>query len=234
MHHPKAISPELFLARTPPFSDLDPEDLSRIAVGARFLSVSKSEMLFRQGDPCDGLHIVIDGQIKLVFISIKGDEKVVDVIKPGQSFGEAATLMNRPHNVSAQAGCDSHLLLISRHSLLAEVESAPAFCKKMLTRLASHEYQLLQELESLSLHNGAQRIAAFLLHEIFLLEEDCDSVEITLPIQKSVIASRLNLTQEHLSRLLQDLTRRGLIVVEGKRITVPSVASLRVFLIGGG
>ncbi|PKQ27402.1 MAG: Crp/Fnr family transcriptional regulator, partial [Candidatus Anoxymicrobium japonicum] len=80
-------------------------------------------------------------------------------------------------------------------------------------------------------HSGKQRIIGYLLRE--LPDDEPDSINginvtITLPTNKGVIASRLNLTQEHFSRILHELIDLGLILVEGRKIHIPSVAKLRM------
>ena len=91
----------------------------------------------------------------------------------------------------------------------------------------SRLHQLMHDVEPYSLHSGKQRIIGYLLRELPESEHNGSNVILTLPSNKGAIASRLNLTQEHFSRILHELTDLGLIVVEGKKIHIPSVANLR-------
>jgi CRP-like cAMP-binding protein len=77
------------------------------------------------------------------------------------------------------------------------------------------------------LHSGRQRIIGYLLRDN--LDGDEKSVTITLPTNKGVIASRLNLTQEHFSRILHELSEKNLISVEGRKIHIPDVEKLRLY-----
>jgi CRP-like cAMP-binding protein len=88
-------------------------------------------------------------------------------------------------------------------------------------------HHLMNDVESYSLHSGKQRIIGYLLRELNESEQNGTNVSVTLSTNKGVIASRLNLTQEHFSRILHELTELGLIVVEGRRIHIPNVANLR-------
>jgi CRP-like cAMP-binding protein len=85
----------------------------------------------------------------------------------------------------------------------------------------------MNDVESYSLHSGKERIIGYLLRELAEADQNGLNVAVTLPANKGVIASRLNLTQEHFSRILHELTELGLIVVEGRTIRIPSVANLR-------
>ena len=172
--------------------------------------------------------MVAEGQIKLALTSARGNEKVVDVISAGQTFGEAVMFMEATHVVFAQALSDAKLLLISKAVLLGELENDPQFACKMLGALSMRLNHLIADVESYSLHSGRQRIIGYLLRE----HDDSDADEkkelaVRLPTSKGVVASRLNLTQEHFSRILHELSEAGLIVVEGRKITIQDVEKLR-------
>lgn len=85
----------------------------------------------------------------------------------------------------------------------------------------------MSDVESYSLRSGKQRIIGYLLQELPDRDQDGSSVAIQLTTSKGIIASRLNLTQEHFSRILHDLISLGLIVVDGRNILIPDVARLR-------
>ena len=80
----------LLIAGLPLFSELGMDDVARIAAGCREKSLVKGELLFQKGDPARGIYVVLSGQIKLAFPSTRGTEKVVDIVGPRQSFGEAS------------------------------------------------------------------------------------------------------------------------------------------------
>ena len=224
-NHP--INIEALLTHVPLFQGLAPQELSRIARGTRELHPKKGEVLFHKGDSCSGFHLLVYGQIKLAFTSSQGSEKVVEIISQGQSFGEAIMLMEKPYIVFAQALTDCLLLHISKAAVFEELQRDHNLCRKMLAGMAMRLHQLRNDVESYSLHSGKQRIIGYLLRELPECEQDSISVSITLPTNKGVIASRLNLTQEHFSRILHELTELGLIVVEGRKIHIPNATKLR-------
>lgn len=220
------VNIEALLTHIPLFNGLAPEEIARIARGTREVHASKGDILFHKGDPCNGFHLLVYGQIKLAFTSQQGSEKVVEILTQGQSFGEAVMFMDKPYIVFAQALTDSLLLHISKNAVYDELARDHALCRKMLAGMAMRLHQLMNDVESYSLHSGKQRIIGYLLREIPDTETN-DKVAISLPTNKGIIASRLNLTQEHFSRILHELTELKLIVVEGRTIHIPSVARLR-------
>lgn len=215
------------LAHVPIFSELNADELTRIALGTHEIKVSKGDILFHKGASPSGFHLVVYGQIKLAFSSSQGNEKVVDIIGQGQTFGEAVMFMETPYRVYAQALKDAQLLHISSEVISRELERDPKFGRKMIAALSIRLHHLITDVESYSLHSGRQRIIGYLLRES--TETGAASVEVTLSAQKGVIASRLNLTQEHFSRILHELSEAGLIVVDGRRIHIPDVPKLRAF-----
>ena len=214
-NHP--INIEALLTHVPLFNGLAPEEISRIARATREIHAGKGDILFHKGDPCTGFHLLVYGQVKLAFTSQQGSEKVVEIMQQGQSFGEAIMFMEKPYIVFAQALTDSLLLHVSKQAVFDELARDHNLCRKMLAGMAMRLHQLMNDVESYSLHSGKQRIIGYLLRELAEEDQNGTDVAVTLPTNKGVIASRLNLTQEHFSRILHELTELGLIVVEGQK-----------------
>jgi len=223
MPNHKTIATDI-LANLPLFRQLGADDIARLASGCRELRPRKGEIVFQKGDPSNGFYVVAHGQIKLAFPSAQGAEKVVEIIGPGQSFGEAVMFMEKPYPVFAQALADSLLLHVSKQALFDAIAHDSGFARKMLAGLSIRLHGLIQDVEAYSSLSGAQRLIGYLLQQ----ESGANgALEIELPASKQVIASRLNLTPETFSRILHHLTEAGLIRVDGRRIAIPDVEALR-------
>jgi CRP-like cAMP-binding protein len=220
---------ESLLSRIPLFEGLAADELARMATGTHEVRLVKGDTLFRPGDACTGFHVLVYGQVKLALSSPQGTEKVVEIIQAGQSFGEAIMFMDKSYFLFAQALSDSLLLHVSKAAIYQELQSDHAFVRKMLAGMAMRLHQLMIDVEAYSLHSGTQRVIGYLMHELPESQHDESNVVLELSANKGVIASRLNLTQEHFSRILHDLIGLGLIVVEGKRIRIPSVPKLKKY-----
>jgi CRP-like cAMP-binding protein len=224
---PPKIKTSAFLANLPLFKELAPAEIDLIAAGTTELHAPRGEILFNKGDPCTGFHLVIYGQVKLSFVTPQGSEKVVEIIGPGFSFGEALMFMQKPYIVMAQTLADSLLLHVSKEAVFAGLEHDAGFAKKMLAGLSRRLHGLIVDVESYSLQSGTQRVIGYLLRQD---EEHADAAQpytVTLPTSKAIVASRLNLTPEHFSRILHDLANAGLIAVEGREVRIGDVAKLR-------
>lgn len=225
-----------FLANIPLLRDASTEEVERMAAGTRRTYAQKGEALFRRGDACEGFWIVLYGQVKLSVTSPQGMEKVIEIVGPGLTFGEAIMFMEMPYVVSAQTLADSLLLHVSKRTVFTELERNPAFARKMLAGLSRRLHGLIRDVESYSMRSGTERVIGFLMR--IDSNENGDAGEgavenpvstLMLPASKVTIASRLNLTPEHFSRILHDLMAAGLIEVHGKSIRVPDMQRLRDF-----
>lgn len=217
------------LSNLPLFKEMDPAEIERIAQGARETTVVRGDPVFQRGDPCNGFYVVVYGQVKLALTSPQGIEKVVELIGPGQSFGEAVMFMNRPYPVFAQALADSLLLHISKQVVFDGLEREPAFARKMLAGLSIRLHRLLQDVESFSLRSSAQRVIGYLLQQSQELEASVNDFHFNLPANKNIIASTLNITPETFSRVLHNLSEAGLVAVKGKDVHILDVEKLRAY-----
>lgn len=222
---PAKIKVHDFLSRLPLFNEIAPAELDKIAASVSEMHVSRGEILFRRGDPCLGFHIVIYGQIKLAFTSADGNEKVVEIIGPGFSFGEAVMFVEKPYVVTAQALADSMLLHVPKSAVFEEIERDPKFARKLLAGLSRRLHGLICDVEAYSLSSGTQRVIGYLLKS----ETPSDGDQITLQVSKTVLASRLNLTPEHFSRILHDLAAKQMIRIDGRTITILDIEKLRAY-----
>ena len=225
-----AIREQDFLSNIALFRELAPDELDRVAARTRQQRAARGEILFHRGDPALGMHVIVVGQVKLAFDSPSGDEKVVDILGPGQSFGEAVMFMETSHIVSAHALADSLLLFISREAIFEELERDPKFVRRIIGGLSRRLHHLMSDLEAVSMRSGTERVIGYLLSQRDGLEEKVardGPARVSLPATKGVIASRLNLTQEHFSRILHELISRGMITVTGREVVISDVGRLK-------
>jgi hypothetical protein len=150
------LKTQAFLRNLPLFRELAEAEIDRVAAGTRELRVKRSDILFQKGDPSRGFHVVVYGQVKLLFITPQGDEKVIEIMGPGQSFGEAIMFMDKPYPVTAQALVDSMLLHVAREVVFEEIDRDPKFAHRMIAGLSMRLHHLIIDVEyySISTHSG--------------------------------------------------------------------------------
>lgn len=221
-----AIPVEL-LGRLPIFAGLTPEQAAIASRDARQVALAKGAVLFRRGDPSRCIYFVLNGQMQLTVSAPGGAEKVVEIIAAGQSFGEAVAFLGRPYPVTAVALVRTDLLAVSTDAVLDLLDRDPLFARRMLANMATRLHRMVDDVESYTLRSGIQRVAGFLLHRV--PDNPCQLAAeqtVTLPVSKHVLASRLNLAPETLSRILHELSTAGLISVRGRLITLHDVRRL--------
>lgn len=215
------------LRSLPMLQETGPEHLQHLCAATREKRLQRGELLFQKGDMPKGFYVVVSGQVKLAVSSAQGNEKVVDILGPRQTFGEAVMFMDRPYPVFAQALADALVLHVSRNAVFELLASDVTFARHLLAGLSMRLHALVQDVESLSLRSSAQRLIGYLLQLSSHVEDAHGTVSCTLPTSKQIIASRLNLTPETFSRVLHELTNAGLMSVHGRQIEIHDLDRLR-------
>jgi CRP-like cAMP-binding protein len=227
---PGDIAARDFLRNLALFRNLPAEALDRLAGASSVVRAPSGTTLFSRGDACGGVHVIVYGLVKLAITSRAGSEKVIDLLGPGQSLGESFVFFDRPHIGFAETIADSLLVFVGKASLLREVERTSALAGNMLSRLAERVQRYAADLEADALAGGAGRLAAFLLSQTGHADHASEDFQVVeLPVCKTVLASRLSVTREHLSRLLRQLSEKRLIEVHGRQVRIHDVARLREF-----
>jgi CRP-like cAMP-binding protein len=204
------------LRATPLLSRLSEAQLQRVAAHARVRRLGEDEWLFRQGSPARHLYLVEQGQIRLFRISPEGDEKVIEIVSPGQTFAEALTFMNAPrYPVCAAALEDSLVIAIDAADFSGMLRESVDTCFVVLAALSQRLRALIGEIDNLTLHTATSRVARYLLAHC-----PADRRAFALDIPKSVLASRLSIKPETFSRVTKQLKHGGVISVTGAHITI--------------
>jgi CRP/FNR family transcriptional regulator, dissimilatory nitrate respiration regulator len=216
-----------FLRELPLFERMDPSALERTAAGANEENAPRRTVIFKTRDPSRGLFVVVSGQVKLALQGAHGGERVVELVAPGGVFGEIAVLSGR-HLLIAETLTDVQLVHFPKALVLAEMERTPEFTRGIISIMSRRFEQLLGALEDCTLHSGTERVIRYLLNSLPPGAVNGHAV-LTLPVKKGVIASQLNLTHEHFSRLLRELATAALIEVDGRRVRIADVERLRAY-----
>jgi CRP/FNR family transcriptional regulator, dissimilatory nitrate respiration regulator len=216
---------ESFLAHLPLFEGLKKDELARLAAGTTRRRLRSGETLFRQGEPSTGFYAVVHGRIVLVARSAAGRERVSAIVEAGRSFGEAIMFLEKPYIVSAKALSDALVLHIAKDTIFAELQRNPGFGRRVIATLSAKLHAAARELDMYALGSSGRRFAAWLLRAVPPAQRG--AVVVALPAAKRTIASQLNLSAEHLSRILGELVREGLIEVRGRKVSIPHAGRLR-------
>lgn len=205
------------------FSGL-PSDLSTVLLDAAYLRhLRRGQALFHHGDIAHSIHIVTAGWVKLYRIAPNGTEAVVGVMTKGQSFGEPIALRRAAYPVSAEATTDCEILAVPAQPFLDLLQSHPETMISVLSATFLHLQGLVEQIEQLKARSGAQRVAEFLLE---LCPAEAESTTVILPYDKMLIAGRLGMKPESLSRAFMRLRDHG-VRINQSSAAIASVSGLR-------
>ena len=210
-----------YLSVLPLFTDLNRPELERLALGCQLRRLSRGDTVFRVGEACEEFHVTVTGQVKLYALSPAGQEKVIELVGPGNSFAEALMFTGKPYIVNAQALTDTLLLTVKKEAVVGEIERDPRFAMRMLAGISRRLHGLVHDVEAYALHSGMQRVIGYLLRDQAV--EDCatgEVVTVSLPVSKATIASRLSLTPEYFSRVLHELEAAGLVRIDKRDVHI--------------
>jgi CRP-like cAMP-binding protein len=224
--HPEPSAATL-LAQFPPLCDLPAAELERLAAAARERRLAKGEIVFQKGDRPTGLYLIVAGLIKETCQSQDGAEKIIELVEPGQCFGEAALFLDSPYPFAAVALVDSRLFHLDRTTVDELIQRRPDFVEHMMLVLSCRVLTLMRDVESYTVQNPIQRVAGYLAGRCGVNAGNRPSI--VLPATKQAVASRLGMTPEALSRILRDFIDAGLIQMQGSRIDVRDLGRLETF-----
>jgi CRP-like cAMP-binding protein len=219
-----------FLERVPLFSAVHPFRLQSIAEAAIPVAATRGKIVLKPGDTCDGFFVVVYGRVAVSLKSDSGAEKVIELLGTGQVLGLATLFAEAASRTEARSLADSKLLLIPRDLVHAELAENPAFARSLLASVSATVHRLLVDLEACTMQTATQRVAAFLVRSMNTVARRDRNVTLAAP--KTVVASQLNLTAAHFSRVLRELTTARLIRVNGRDVVIEDEPGLRACVNG--
>jgi CRP-like cAMP-binding protein len=197
--------------------------LAELMQHVRSQELRRGDVVAQPGERLPGLLAVVYGLVKLSLRSERGEERILRLVGPGDTFGEAMLFLDRPAPVQAAALTDTLLAIIPAEPLLRLIDTDSRFTRAMLASMSQRLSALVADFEALTMHGARERVAAYLGS---LAEPGSDPIAVQLPAPKNVIASRLGVTKETLSRILRELAKQGLIAVKRREVTLLDRAAL--------
>jgi CRP/FNR family transcriptional regulator, dissimilatory nitrate respiration regulator len=208
------------------FERLEPAQFAAVTASAETVELAAGQMLFQRGEPARHFYVVVSGEVKLALVSRSGEEKVVERLLPGHSFAEALMFVSLPvYPLAAVAVEPSRVIALDSAAFLGMLHASPATCLQLLADLSRRLHARIKEIEELTLESATPRLVR---HFLSLLPPGAAApAEIALDESRQMLASRLAIKPETLSRLLRTLSDAGLIEVEGRVIRLIGLARLQ-------
>ncbi len=214
------------IQRTAFFQSVDPQTIEHLAKQCHQKTFAKGRDLFAMGDQASAFFIILDGWVKLYRVSREGEETIIHVFGPGESFAEAAVFNDsKTYPVNAQAVEDVSVIEIPRSFFIKKIEENSQFALRMLGAIAARQHYLVQQLEQVTTRTAPQRIGAFLIRFCKKEKQGSAGWTVDLPYDKSIISTRLSIKPETFSRALAKLEPHG-VAVKGRSIWIADMKKL--------
>ena len=219
------------LEKTALLSNLSREELQTLAARTVRKLFSAGELLFSEGEPCSGLHIIARGKVRIFKTSVNGREQVLAVNVPGESVAELPVFDGGPYPASAMAIEDAEIVFISRRDFHAYCVEHPEVPLKVLSVVGARLRRLVGIIEELSFTTIRQRLIAVLVKLAQTEGKQTDrGIEILLPATHQELANQLGTVRELISRNLMRLQAEGLLDVDARQIVVRDLKGLSALI----
>lgn len=200
-------------------------DIKNMLTHAAPVQFEAGTFMFKRGEVCTAFYLIDEGQVQMQLTSQTGQAKPITTLKALDSVGESYVLMDKPYGADALALTAVRALQIKKTYFIEYLLRRPDLMRQMLARFSERLYYIFGDVSGASLQSGTQRVIGYLLGELSLGGGNT----VTLSKTKAQVAAVLNLTPEHFSRILHDLSTRQLIAVEGRRIVLLDVDGLCLY-----
>jgi CRP/FNR family transcriptional regulator, cyclic AMP receptor protein len=227
------LDPVEALGRVPFFAVLPPEELKSLARHCVVRRLANDEVLFSEGDPCDGLLIVQAGAVKLCKLAETGREQVLVVERAGSTVGELAVLDGGNFPASAVAVEDSTLLFLPKREFLELCQRNSQVAFAVIRTLASRFRYLTSLVEELSLKEVSHRLARFLRDRALRYGiRTAQGIEFPLEETNQEIGAEIGTVRDLVSRNLRRFVDRGIIRMERRKVIVLDLDELEAQVAG--
>jgi CRP-like cAMP-binding protein len=211
------------------FSHLASGELEKIRESAKRINLQDGQRLFTRGQLARYFYLVLNGQIKLFRLSPDGDEKIIEIVKPGETFAEAVMFLEKQaYPVYAEALGDTLVYGFDMNVYMKLLQESKKSCFNLMAYMSLRLRKLIDEIDYLSLQNASFRLAYYLLQQMHADASGEPSIHLQTP--KSVLASQLSITPETLSRILNNFRKNDFIEVNSNDILIKDIDGLKNLL----
>jgi len=211
------------LKAMPLFAGLPAGALDRLIYGAFVQNLPAGATLFQQGEPPEFLYVLLTGRVALTARSDEGAEAVIEFFRRGDVFIAPAVILELPYLMGSRIIDDARILMVPAEHFRDQLARDAALNAELVKELARHWRLLVRQIKDLKLRTGPQRLAAYLLDL-----SGGKGGPIDLPEQRRMLAGRLGMTPESLSRAFGQLVAVG-VTGRGSRVNIAEPEQLERF-----
>ena len=199
------------------FSELAPADTDKLTAHCQTRTYPANAILITEGDLTDSLYVIIEGEVKVFANDNHGKEVILNILGPGEYFGEIALVDDQPRSASVMTIAPTKVMIISKHNFKRCLEENPEISFNLIRALTKQVRALTDSVKNLALMDVYGRVA----HTLLDLADEIDGKQvIEQKLTHQDIANMVGASREMVSRILKDLSTGGYITVDKKHITI--------------
>jgi CRP/FNR family transcriptional regulator, cyclic AMP receptor protein len=220
------------LRRHPIFCDLDSEAFDQLCRYAKHAALKRGATICSKGDPGNSLVAVISGTVKISVSSAEGRSAILNLIGPGEIFGEMSVLDGQPRSADATANTNCEIFIIDRREFLPFVRSQPALAMKFIELLCTRLRWTSDQVEQIILQNLPGRLASALIR--LTEKHKLAPGGRTIAVTQQEISEMVGMTRESINKQLRIWASRKWVRLEHGAIVVLNTEQLQALAEAGG
>jgi CRP-like cAMP-binding protein len=220
------------LRKHPIFCDLDPEAFDQLCRYAKHSTLKRGTTIVSKGDPGNSLIAVISGTVKISVSSADGRSAILNMIGPGEIFGEVAVLDGQPRTADATANTNCEIFVIDRREFLPFVRSQPELAMKFIELLCARLRWTSDQVEEVILQNLPGRLASALIR--LTEKHKLAPGGRTIAVTQQEISEMVGMTRESINKQLRIWSARNWVRLEHGAIVVLDAVPLQALAEAGG
>ena len=202
------MTPQDLLRLHPFFAALSARDAQELAKRTRIRRVPAGRTIFQEGDPGDGLYGILAGRVAFSVDSVNGKELILNVLGPGEFFGEIALLDGKGRTATAVARDACRLVFVARKEFMAFYADRPEAMSRIVEVLCARLRRSTEYIADTAFLDLSTRLAKQL---VALASDDGESPEAALHISHAELAAMLGVSRERVSMQLAAWSDRGIL-----------------------
>lgn len=201
----------------PCFAGITPDMLKRLDAAAHSHQFQAGALIFAEGAECAGLHLVMEGLVRIYRISPEGRMHTLSLLRPNATFNEVSAVDGGPNPYNAVAVTNATVVRISHHHLIHLMTTEHSLMRSYLQALAQVNRDYIERLEDMTFRSIPSRLAKLFLHETTYGDA---IAEAPTRLTQEEIASILGTTREVVGRALRGLLNAGLLKKKGRQVFI--------------
>jgi CRP/FNR family transcriptional regulator len=209
------------------FSGLNDETVNALAKASSSLGFVDGDIIFSEGDPANGMYVVLSGKVKLSVSSPDGKSLILRILLPGDVFSLSSVFLNKPQETSAEALDRTTVSFVKRAELLRLMDKYGDLALRLARELSLEYASLCEEMSTLGLQRSAMsRLAKLIVSWTEGLAAEKGSVEIECNHTHEVMAQMIGTSRETVTRLLHQLRHQKIAAIKDEILTISNYSAL--------